>query len=456
VIHEIIKRKKIDVARREQELPLVSFIDSLQPSPRNFEAALSSLETSFILECKKVSPSQGLLRTDFNVLEMAKIYAPFASCISVITDEPFFEGHLSFLTLVSEVVCCPVLCKDFVISPYQVYEARRYGADAILLMLSVLDDDMFLQCCKAANQLNMGVLTEVHNQIELQRALRLSVKIIGINNRDFESLEVDLNVSRRLIPQVPKDKIVVIESGIFTRNQVQEFQGSVDGFLVGTSLMQKKQLDLAVRELVFGRVKVCGLTSVQDAHMAYAAGASLGGLIFARESPRCIDEKSAFEITKLVVLPWVGVFANEEPERVSFLAKKLKLFAVQLHGEEDANYIKKLKTLLSAEIEIWKSVRVQSSIPPRNEFGVHRLLLDTYQANARGGTGKVFDWSLLENNPDCENLILSGGISAVNIDQAQKWNAWGVDVNSKVESRPGKKSLKKLQELFRKARGEKR
>ncbi len=456
MIHEIIKQKRNDVARREQESSLASFVHLLQPSQRNFEAALCFETTGFILECKKASPSQGLIRPNFDVVEVAKIYAPFASCISVITDEPFFEGHLDFLTKVSKVANCPVLCKDFVVSPYQVYEARRYGADAILLMLSVLEDSVFLQCLEAAKKFNMGVLAEVHNEAELQRALRLGVKIIGINNRDFETLKVDLNVSRRLIPQIPKEKIIVLESGIFTHGEVLEFKESVDAFLVGTSLMQKPRLDLAVRELIFGRVKVCGLTSVTDAQMAYDMGASFGGMIFAKESPRYIDEEMAFEISTQVALQWVGVFVNETIEHVCLLAKKLKLFAVQLHGEEDASYIKNLKVFLPKEIEIWKAVRVQSTIPFIKELGSHRLLLDAYQPNARGGTGTAFDWSLLKNYPEREKIILSGGLSLENIEQAAKWQTWGLDVNSKVESQPGKKSLEKLKELFEAARGKKR
>jgi indole-3-glycerol phosphate synthase/phosphoribosylanthranilate isomerase len=453
VIETIISRKKIDVAEREKQLPLEQIARGLKPSDRSLKEALRKKTTGYILECKKASPSKGMIRPDFDVVRIAQEYGPFADAISVICDEPFFQGELGFVTKVRDVVSCPVLCKDFFVLPYQVYEARHYGADAILLMMSVVSDDVYLQCAKVAAELSMDVLTEVHDEDELVRALKLGAQMIGVNNRDFKTLKVSLDVSRRLIRSVPKDKIIVVESGIYTHQETLEFRDRVNGFLVGTSLMEKTRIDLAARELIFGRVKVCGLTSIEDAQAAYQSGAIFGGLIFAAQSPRQVSEERALTIAASTPLKWVGVFVNESVERVASLCNRLKLYAVQLHGDEDRAYVTALRAALPEGALIWKAVRVQSEIPSLSEYGADKILLDTFKSGQRGGTGEVFDWSLLKARGDRQDYILSGGVSPDNVGDADLLGAWALDVNSKVEEAPGKKSHDLLKELFLNLRG---
>src|SRR5437660_798827 len=181
---------------RRERRPLAGF--RLQPSDRSLARALRAGHTGFIMECKHASPSAGVLRPDFDPVAIARAYAPIADAISVITDKPYFQGSLEYLRAVREAVDLPVLCKDFVVDPYQVYEARHYGADALLLMLSVLEDREFQQCMAVAEALDMDVLAEVHDEHELERAVRLGARLIGINNRDLRTLQVDLAVTERL------------------------------------------------------------------------------------------------------------------------------------------------------------------------------------------------------------------------------------------------------------------
>lgn len=453
VLHNIIERKKIDVAARMELTAPQNVRRAARPSCRSFADALAKPGRSFILEVKKSSPSRGMIREDFDVRAIAGEYESFADALSVITDAPFFGGRQENITLVRSVTEKPILCKDFILSPYQVYEARCFGADAVLLMLSVLDDDTWSECARAASELAMETLTEVHDEEELERALRLGAKIIGINNRDLKTLNIDLSVTERLTPLIPADKIVVCESGIGCRGDLERLSAGVDAFLVGSRLMQEKDLGRAVRELLFGRVKICGLTRAADADAAYQQGATYGGLIFAAESARQIDERTALEITKAAPLNFVGVFVNSPAQEIAEIANRLSLAAIQLHGDEDSFFISELREQLSTACEIWKAVRVIDNLPDLAEFGCDRLLLDTYDKEARGGTGKQFDWSLLNGRTDREKFIIAGGLNPQNAAAAAAKGCFAIDVNSGIEEAPGKKSREHLGNFFTALRG---
>lgn len=178
VLAKIVADKYEWVAERKRLQPLESFRHQVQPSTRSFYHALSGTRTAFILECKKASPSKGLIRADFDPVAIAGVYRHYASAISVLTDEKYFQGSFDFLRQVSRTVSQPVLCKDFIIDPWQIYLARLHQADAILLMLSVLDDDTYRELAAVAHSLNMGVLTEVISDDERQRAIALEAKVV--------------------------------------------------------------------------------------------------------------------------------------------------------------------------------------------------------------------------------------------------------------------------------------
>lgn len=454
-LEAILETKRTEVTRARRERPLARLLDGLTASDRDLAAALRRPGTGFLLEHKRRSPSAGTLREASDALAVAQSYAPFADAISVLTDESFFGGSLDDLRRVREAVDVPVLRKDFVLEPYQVVEARAAGADAVLLMLSVLDQDCWRACAAAAAEWGMATVTEVHTAAELERALALEAPVIGINNRDLRTLRVDLGVIERLAPRVPADRVVVAESGIRTHADLVRLRGHADAFLVGTSLMREHCLDDAVRRLIFGEVKVCGLSDAAGALAAWHAGATWGGLVFADGSPRRIDVASAHGVRSAAALRWVGVFVNERTERVAEIASELRLAAVQLHGEETADHVSALRGALPEDCEVWKAVRVKSgrSLPDFAAIGADRLLLDAHQPHARGGTGARFDWSVVAGHPDRERLVLAGGLTADNAREADALGVGLLDVSSGVEAAVGVKSRERLDAFFSALRG---
>ena len=433
--------------------PLSAWRASVHPTARSLAAALRIPRTGFVMECKRASPTEGVIRQAYDPVVVAREYVPFADAISVLTDEPFFQGSLEHLRAVREAVDLPVLCKDFVVDPYQVYEAREAGADAILLMLSVLDDEAYATCSAAAADAGIETLTEAHTGDELARAVLLGAPVIGINNRDLATLRVDLDTMRRLAPLVPADRVVIGESGIRSHADTRSLGALVDGLLVGTTLMRSGDPAHATRALVFGLTKVCGLTRPDDARSAWASGATHGGLIFAAESPRAVDEELAERVRASAPLRWVGVFVNESPARIAAMAHRLRLAAVQLHGEETAADVVALRPLLPSGCEVWKALRVRGNIPPVSSTGADRLLLDRWHPHVRGGTGESFDWSLLDGHGEKHRLILSGGLTPESVPAAESLGVAGLDVNSGVEEAPGIKSPGRMAAFLAARRG---
>src|SRR5471032_849152 len=443
VLNKIVRDKAIWVAARKEQQPLASFQNDITPSNRHFYDALRGARTAFILECKKASPSKGIIRENFDPVEIAGVYQDHASAISVLTDEKYFQGSFDFLPLVSKTVTQPVLCKDFIIDPYQIHLARFYQADAILLMLSVLNDEQYIQLAAVAHSLNMGVLTEASNEEELDRAVQLKAKVVGINNRDLRDLSIDLDRTRQLAPRVPHGVTVISESGINTYGQIRELSRFANGFLIGSALMSEDDLSSAVRRVLLGDNKVCGLTRAEDAKAAHEAGAIYGGLIFVEASPRFVSVETARQVQAGAPLKYVGVFRDETPARVADIARSLKLSAVQLHGDEDQGYIDTLRTLLPTPCQIWKALSVKEVMPTRNLTQVDRYVLD----NGKGGTGQSFDWSKLAGQ-DLSNVLLAGGLRADNIVDAAQLGCAGLDFNSGVEREPGIKDADKITAVF--------
>ena len=462
ILGRIVDDKLLWVAERQKQQPLIKFKDDLEESDRHFYQALDQKQSVFILECKKASPSKGLIREDFDLDLIAGVYKNYASAISVLTDEKYFQGDFEYINKVREQVTQPVICKDFIVDPYQIYLARHYKADAILLMLSVLDDDAYQAYRDTAHSLNMGVLTEVSNEHELVRAIALNAKVIGINNRDLRDLSIDLTRTKELAVKIPQDRIVISESGIYTHQQVKELSHFANGFLVGSSIMSQPNIDRACRQLILGENKVCGLTHAEDAANVYKAGAVYGGLIFVEKSPRYVALEQARLVMSGAPLMYVGVFQNEEVELVAYTAKNLGLAAVQLHGDETPKYIKTLLAVLPKSCEIWKAHGITDSLPAFEKYNVSKHILDTRVGDKSGGTGQSFDWSLLskeeqnkENqhtNIDKNTILLAGGLNPENAQQAALVGCAGLDFNSGVESEPGKKDADKLNRSFEEIR----
>lgn len=443
VLAKIVADKAIWVEARKQQQPLASFQNDVQPSSRHFYDALQGARTAFILECKKASPSKGVIRNDFDPARIAGVYKHYASAISVLTDEKYFQGSFDFLPIVSSIAPQPILCKDFIIDPYQIYLARYYQADACLLMLSVLDDEQYRQLSAVAHSLNMGVLTEVSNEAELERAIALGAKVVGINNRDLRDLSIDLNRTRQLAPKLGQGVTVISESGINTYAQVRELSHFANGFLIGSALMSSDDLNAAVRRVLLGENKVCGLTRPEDAKAACESGAIYGGLIFVPSSPRFVSDEQARAVRSAAPLHYVGVFRNHDIADVCEKATQLSLKAVQLHGREDQAYVDALRAALPEDVQIWKALSVGDTLPARDYQHVDKYVLD----NGQGGSGQRFDWSLLQGQ-SLDNVLLAGGLGADNCVDAAKAGCAGLDFNSGVESQPGIKDARLLASVF--------
>ncbi len=258
ILNQIVAYKREEVTAAKAKFPLQRLEDQLaqvEEPPRGFLRALRSTAesdwTTIIAEVKKGSPSKGVIRADFDPLTIAEIYQEHgATCLSVLTDEHFFMGHLLYLGKIREVVSLPLLRKDFICDPYQLIEARVAGADAILLIAAMLEADQLLEFSQQAADLQLDVLLEVHDEQDLEKALATDCELIGINNRNLRTFETDMATTERLIPQIPDSHFIVAESGIGCRDDIIRLQqAGATGFLVGESLLREDDIGAKLKEL---------------------------------------------------------------------------------------------------------------------------------------------------------------------------------------------------------------
>lgn len=259
ILEEIYQHKLVEVRNRKKDLPLqkiCSQLKCLENRSKDFFGLLQkkseNAEVAIIAEIKKASPSHGLIREDFNHLEIAKIYEQSgASCLSVLTDEKYFMGADRYLQEVRAISTLPILRKEFMLDCYQVYEAKMLGADCILLIMAMLEDQKLHELEECALSLGLSVLIEVHNEEELQRASKLKSKLLGINNRDLKTLKVNIETSLLLSEQAPADYVLVSESGIKDWLDIDLLQqAGINCFLIGEHFMRQKDIGKALRNLL--------------------------------------------------------------------------------------------------------------------------------------------------------------------------------------------------------------
>ncbi|MGV0358510.1 bifunctional indole-3-glycerol-phosphate synthase TrpC/phosphoribosylanthranilate isomerase TrpF [Corynebacterium mastitidis] len=450
------------VAARREHLPAIrariAHVDParLAPSTRSLYRHLGGGEEGgaartnrFIMECKSSSPSLGMIRERYEPGEIAAVYSRYASGISMLCEPERFGGDYDHLATVAASTHLPVLCKDFIVDPAQVHAARYFGADAILLMLSVLDDVDYTNLSAEARLLGMDVLTEVIDEEEVERALRLGARIVGINHRNLHDLSIDLSRSGRLAALLPPEVVVVSESGIRDRRAVTLLGEHSHAFLVGSQLTGQPDIDRAARRLVFGENKVCGLTRPSAAQAARAVGAAYGGLIFEEGSPRNVSRETALSIAAAEPgLDYVAV--SRRTSGWGELLRGLPVAAAQVHApnlgsvDEEERLLREIRADLDAHglesVRLWRSVSMTSANGPDlarglshliEEGPLDRLVLDS----GSGGSGQAFGWSLIPESARSRSL-LAGGIGPDNLAAALRVGCDGVDLNSGVEYGP--------------------
>lgn len=258
ILDKMLQAKRQEVAARKSTVPLRDLKARIRdlPSPRDFHRVLDRRSQGggirLIAEVKRASPSQGVIRERFDLDQVTQAYVTAgAAALSVLTDEPFFKGHLDDLARVKGRVSIPVLRKDFIIDPYQVYETRAWGADAVLLIVAALETQSLQDLLALSQELGLHPLTEVHSRKELQRALGVKVPIVGINNRDLNTFQVSLETTFTLLAEIPPERVVVSESGISDRAEVTRLEAAgVDAILVGEGLLRAQDVEGKARELL--------------------------------------------------------------------------------------------------------------------------------------------------------------------------------------------------------------
>ena len=467
ILDKIIEATKIRVAQEKQvESPeSVKAAALALPSDTGFpfEAALRQQDFNFICEVKKASPSKGIIAEHFPYLEIAKEYeVAGAAAISVLTEPDFFKGDKKYLQEIASTVKIPVLRKDFIIDEYQIYQAKVWGASAILLICACLDVPTLTKFREIADSLGLSSLVEAHDEAEVQMAIDCGARIIGVNNRNLKDFTVDVQNSVRLRNLVQDDVIFVSESGLETPEDIQVLRDNNIGVaLMGETFMRSPN---KVEKLAYlygstyytPKVKMCGISKIETIPAVIEANPDYMGLVFApsKRQVTVVQAKTLVEelhkqyanrynrdaeqysnqtLIHQESIKTVGVFVNETVESLLKIAKEVKLDVIQLHGDEDESFIQTLKE--QSNVEVWKAVQVRSAADAEAwiDSSADMLLFDAYHKDERGGMGEVFDWSCLDEFE--RPFMLAGGIDSTNVARAIRTvRPYGIDISSGIET----------------------
>lgn len=461
ILDTIVEATKIRVAQEKQvESPEAVKAAALAlPSDTGFpfEAALRQQDFNFICEVKKASPSKGIIAEHFPYLDIAKEYeVAGAAAISVLTEPDFFKGDKKYLQEIASTVKIPVLRKDFIIDEYQIYQAKVWGASAILLICACLDVPTLTKFRELADSLGLSSLVEAHDEKEVQMAIDCGARIIGVNNRNLKDFTVDVQNSVRLRNLVQDDVIFVSESGLETPEDIQVLRDNNIGVaLMGETFMRSPN---KVEKLAYlygptyytPKVKMCGISKVETIPAVVEAKPDYMGLVFAPSKRQVTVDQAKILVEELHrgyakkygsdtehdkndTIKTVGVFVNETVENLVTIANEANLDAVQLHGDEDEAFIQSLKE--RTNVEVWKAIQIRTAADTEKwiDSSADMLLFDAYHKDERGGTGEVFDWSSLDafERP----FMLAGGIDSTNVARAIRTvRPYGIDISSGIET----------------------
>ena len=461
ILDKIVEATKVRVAQeKEVETPEAVKTAALAlPADTGFpfEAALRQQDFNFICEVKKASPSKGIIAEHFPYLDIAKEYeVAGAAAISVLTEPDFFKGDKKYLQEIASTVKIPVLRKDFIIDEYQIYQAKVWGASAILLICACLDVPMLTKFRELADSLGLSSLVEAHDEHEVQMAIDCGARIIGVNNRNLKDFTVDVQNSVRLRNLVQDDVIFVSESGLETPEDIQVLRDNNIGVaLMGETFMRSPN---KVEKLAYlygptyytPKVKMCGISKVETIPAVVEAKPDYMGLVFAPskrqvtvDQAKTLVEELHKQYTKRYnngaeqsnndEIKTVGVFVNETLDNLVSIATEANLDVVQLHGDEDEAFIQSIKE--RSNVEVWKAVQIRNAADAEAwiDSSADMLLFDAYHKDERGGTGEVFDWSCLDEFE--RPFMLAGGIDSTNVARAIRTvRPYGIDISSGIET----------------------
>lgn len=454
ILDTIVEATKVRVAQEKKvETPEAVKAAALAlPSDTGFpfEAALRQQDFNFICEVKKASPSKGIIAEHFPYLDIAKEYeVAGAAAISVLTEPDFFKGDKKYLQEIARTVKIPVLRKDFIIDEYQIYQAKVWGASAILLICACLDVPTLTKFRELADSLGLSSLVEAHDEHEVQMAIDCGARIIGVNNRNLKDFTVDVQNSVRLRNLVQDEVIFVSESGLETPEDIQVLRDNNIGVaLMGETFMRSPN-KIEKLAYLYGptyytpKVKMCGISKVETIPAVVEAKPDYMGLVFAPSKRQVTMEQAKMLVEALhkqckeqnntVSIKTVGVFVNETIDNLVTIAKEANLDAVQLHGDEDEAFIQSLKE--RTNVEVWNAIQIRSASDAEAwiDSSADMLLFDAYHKNERGGTGDVFDWSCLDTFE--RPFMLAGGIDSTNVARAIRTvRPYGIDISSGIET----------------------
>jgi indole-3-glycerol phosphate synthase/phosphoribosylanthranilate isomerase len=504
ILSEILGRKREAVAKlrvdavtrdlRERALAIRS-----NATPHRLLEALVGMRSdralNIIAEFKRRSPSAGMIRDDLSATDIASRYERGGACaISVLTDEDYFGGSILDLIAIRASTALPLLRKDFIIDEIQVYEAAAAGADAVLLIVSALDDCALAKLrATAEDELGLDAIVEVHASEELHRAVEAGARIIGVNNRDLRTFRTSLETSERLIAEAPRDRIMVSESGLHSPKSLRHLKSlGFRGFLIGEALMCAPDPEAALREFIAGaeatscshrfaagrirpvcgpvaglaggstahravatqqsaiQIKICGVTNANDARACVELGADMIGFNFYRKSPRYIDPAIVRRMVNALPpgISAVGVFVDAHPAEIREIAHIASIRCVQLHG----NATPESCSELAYEFRVIRALSTDAQFEPEHTaaFPDCDVLIDAYHPELRGGTGQTCDWSAATAATRYARcLILSGGLNSNNVGRAiAAVKPYAVDVCSGIESSPGVKDHRALEQFI--------
>eukprot|EP01121_Diplochlamys_sp_Union-15-3_P008598 TRINITY_DN2295_c0_g1_i4.p1 TRINITY_DN2295_c0_g1~~TRINITY_DN2295_c0_g1_i4.p1 ORF type:complete len:499 (+),score=92.02 TRINITY_DN2295_c0_g1_i4:73-1569(+) len=488
ILQKICVQRRIDISDAKKQKSLEELKEQIkfcEFTPLNIiskiEGQMTSNKLCVLAEVKRASPSKGDIAVNKDAVKQAILYARAGSLEDLRSIRKGIESFKQRPAL---------LRKDFILDAYQIYEARLCGADSVLLIVAILTKDVLHDLILVSRSLGMEPLVEVNNNQEMDVALEVGAKFIGINNRNLRTFEVDPKTTEKVISGRNLDGIIIAAlSGISCRKDVTELPSKVRAILVGEALMVASNPVNKIKELLGEKivyVKVCGLMNIESTMAAVEAGADMIGLMFA-ESKRKLSVEKAKEIVSAIhkwrnekqrpkinlenhtMERWffdakekyielmnslspliVGVFADNEVEYINTIAEQVDLDLIQLSGHEGFDVIKKLNRLTIKAVHIGhESPEVIVEHIKPIPLGI---LLDTSDPNVRGGTGKTFDWGIAQKISKRIPFILAGGLNSDNVQQGVvQSSAYAVDVSSGVET-DGQKDIRKIQDFIKNAK----